>query len=846
MLKKVKFLTRASLIAMLGLFSATCYAQEQRTLKVDSAKADSVKVSSKPKSRSYTEVITSKAKTSKGLFFVHQVEDKYYFELPVKLFKKDMLIINRIAEASADMRIGKSISGFAGDPIGGSVVQFEFGNNKNIFIRRISFTEYSNDSTKSMYAAVKKNTVQPIVAAFPIAAYNKDSTNVVIDVTTFVNGDTELLYFASSIDKMMLHIGVQRNDRSYLRYIHTFPTNVEIRAVKTYAMAGSTRTGDNTMELNASIVLLPEKPLVPRYYDERVGYFTTDFTDYDKNPQGVSEVSFANRWRLEPKPNDVAKYKRGELVEPLKQIVFYIDPATPKKWVPYLIQGVNDWNKAFEKAGFKNAIIGKIAPTAKEDPTFSLEDARHSAIIYKPSIVPNASGPSIADPRTGEILESHINWYHNVMSLIRNWYMVQAGAIDPRARQMIFSDELMGELIRFVSSHEVGHTLGLRHNFGSSSTVPVENLRNKKWVEEHGHTPSIMDYARFNYVAQPEDNIGKKGIYPRIGDYDEWSIEWGYKWFDNKTSEQEQNKIINALTTKMQENKRLWFGSELSPTDPRSQNEDLGDNSMKASEYGIKNLKRIVPQLIKWTSSPQKNYNDLLKIYLTVNGQMDRYAIHVIKNVAGIYVTPKVSEQSGPVYVRESYEKQKEAMEYLDRNIFTYPIWLYDEEIMGKLGIDFIPFLSDKQQGVLESLMSPFRMTRMIEAEALGKGKVYTISEFFSDLDHSIFKEVYNKQAINVYKRNYQKLYIEKLGAFLRTNSAPTSGYVSSPQDLRGPGYTQVLNSKYSDMQSIIRLQLKELRKTLKENSLNYSDLLSKAHIEDLLSKIDEVLKDTK
>jgi hypothetical protein len=847
MLKTLKGLTH------FGLMVTCCalYFQSQAQIKpsgnADSLKTDSTKTLPKPKVKAYADVITAKAKTTKGLFIVHQVDDKYYFEIPKLLLKKDLLLISRIAEASADMRMGSGMSGFAGDPIGGSVVQFEMGNSKNLFMRRISYTEYSSDSTKSMFAAVKKNTVQPIVAAFPIAAYSPDSANVVIDVTAFTNGDSEILYFGSGIEKQIMHIGQQRNDRSYIRYIHSYPTNVEVRAVKTYAMAGSTRGGDNTMELNASFVLLPEKLMTPRYYDERVGYFTSDYTDFDKNPQGVAEVNIANRWRLEPKPEDVARYKRGELVEPAKQIVFYIDPATPKKWVPYLIAGINDWNKAFAKAGFKNAIVGKLAPTEKEDPSFSLEDARHSAIIYKPSVVPNASGPSIADPRTGEIIESHVNWYHNVMSLIQRWYMIQAGPIDPRARKMEFSDELMGDLIRFVSSHEIGHTLGLRHNFGSSSTVPVEKLRDKAWVEANGHTPSIMDYARFNYVAQPEDHISPKGIYPRIGDYDDWAIEWGYKWFDPKVSTEEQNKELRTLTTKKQENKRLWFGTELSPTDPRSQNEDLGDNSMLAGEYGIKNLKRVVPNLVSWTSTPGQDYSDLQKMFLAVNTQLDRYSVHVIKNVAGVYVTPKLSEQAGAVYERVSYEKQKQAMAFLDKNVFTYPEWLYNKDIMDKLGIDFIPFLSDRQQGVLESLMSTFRMTRMIDAEATSKEKVYTINEFFNDLDHSLFKEVYSKQPINVYKRNYEKIYIEKLLSLIKPGTVSLSGTGAPPQGgVRGPGYTQVLNMKYSDVASIIKVELKNLRKTLKDSLLNYPDMISQAHIEDLISRIDEGLKVSK
>jgi hypothetical protein len=803
--------------------------------------ADSAKKSPKPRIRPYREVITANAISTKGMITIHVIEDKYYFEIPFTLFGRDLMVVNRLATAAADMRMtDRSTTGYAGDAIGGAVIQFERGVANKLYIRHISNTEYSADSTQPMYASVKRNTVAPIVAAFPIAAFNPDSTAVVIDMTDYLNSDNDLFNFSDQITKMIYHIGTQQNDKSYIKYVHVYPGNAEIRSVKTYAIGGSTRTGNYTLELNSSMILLPEVPMKPRYYDSRIGYFTTDFIDYDANPQGIKEQSLVDRWRMEPKPEDVERYQRGELVEPLNPIVFYIDRATPAKWVPYLIQGVNDWKAAFEHAGFKNAISARLAPTKEEDSTFSLEDARHSAIVYKPSPVPNAMGPHISDPRSGEILESHVNWYHNVMSLIHNWYMIQCGAVDPRARKMEFDDSLMGQLIRFVSSHEIGHTLGLRHNFGSSSTVPVDSIRNKKWVEANGHTPSIMDYARFNYIAQPEDNISETGLFPRIGDYDKWAIEWGYKWYGNNTTAEEEVTLLNQLTIEKLKNKRLWFGTEASPADPRSQNEDLGDDAMKAGTYGIKNLKRILPQLSEWTKTPNEGYDNLVKLYTVLNSQFDRYVVHVIKNIAGVYETPKTSEQTGPVYELVPVQRQKEAMAFLDQNVFKTPLWLYNKDIFSKTGESFTAFILERQGGVINSLIGTYRMSRMINAEATMDKPVYTINNFFSDLDHSILTEMYAAKPVDMYRRNLQKIYIDKLISFAfppSANSIMVRGG-DTPDGSEPRRNLDVLPSKYSDIMSVTKGELREQLRLFKKVLPLVQDTMSREHIQDLIDRI--------
>lgn len=801
-----------------------------------------------PGPKPYSEVITDKAKTTRGLLTVHRLDDKYYFEIPDSLLNRDILVVNRISKAPAGARAG--FLGYAGDEISENVITFEKGPSNKIFLRSISYSERGEDSA-GMYQSVLNSNLQPINAAFPIAAYHTDSiTNAkstVIDLTDYLMGDNDILFFDTRI-KRALGLTAYQRETSYIINAETFSNNVEIQTAKTYMRTPMPRPGlvtlspnganmgtPTTFELNSSMILLPKVPMKPRYFDPRVGYFATSYTDFDANPQGIEQIRMITRWRLEPKPEDVDKYLRGELVEPAKQIVYYIDPATPKKWVPYLIQGVDDWNVAFEKAGWKNAIVAKVAPTT--DSSFNLYGAGYSAIVYKPSDVANASGPHVHDPRSGEILESHINWYHNVMNLVRDWYFIQTAAVDPAARTMHFSDSLMGQLIRFVSSHEVGHTLGLRHNWGSSSTVPVDSLRNKKWVEANGHTPSIMDYARFNYVAQPGDNISEKGLFPRIGDYDMWAIEWGYRWTPPNVSPENEVASLNKETIEKLKNKRYWFGTESDPDDPRGQNEDLGDDAMKASTYGIKNLKVILTKLPEWTDEPNKDYSNLTEMYGQLRTQFARYMGHVAKNIGGICTTPKMTDERGVIVEFVSKAKQKEAMEFLQDQLFKTPKWIIDNDIADYTDDNKLTIISSLQAGTLNRLLSYNTLNKLFRFEAEQPGTAYTAVDMMTDLRKGIWSELTNRQPIDIYRRNLQKAYIEAVDNLINPDGSGSAMQIS----FGGPLVPQI-NPKTTDAISIAKAQLRILQSQIRAALPLYKDANSRAHLQDVLDRINETL----
>ena len=686
-----------------------------------------------------------------GLFNVQHWKDKYYFQVPDSLLGRLFMVNTRYVSTPV-------AAGLYGGELANSQVLYWEKRGKELHLRANMY-DTRVDSTDAIALAVRNASQDPIVYALKIDSTVTDTAGkklYSVEVTNMFNADNSVFSIYNSL-KDRFGITSFKKDLSYIDYIHTFPMNTEVVTVKTFGSKSTTKlpagqeTGNVTIKLNTSFVLLPKEPMAFRTFDPRVGYFTESFSEFGDNQQKAERRKIISRWRLEPK--DVEAYKRGELVEPVKQIVYYIDPATPKKWRPYLIAGVEDWNKAFEAAGFKNAITAKEWPN---DSTMSLEDARYSVIRYLASDIPNAYGPHVSDPRSGEIIESHVGWYHNVMSLLHGWYQTQAGAIDKRARKPKFDDELMGQLIRFVSSHEIGHTLGLRHNMGASSATPVDSLRNKAWVERHGHTASIMDYARFNYVAQPEDNIGEAGTFPRIGDYDKWAINWGYRCFPDSKGEKDERLTLNKMTmAKLKESRRYWFGGEGNDNDPKAQTEDLGDDAMKAGSYGIKNLKRIIKHLPEWNYEEGDMDENVRSAYRSLVQQMSRYANHVAANIGGGYHDFKSVEQPGETFTPVDRATQKRALAWLEENVFKEPTWLISEPYVRRLvrvPENNIFGIADR---VLDKLTSAMTIN-LVSKHATGAGS-YQPMELVNDLVGCLFRSTATGTKATLWTRHLQR-----------------------------------------------------------------------------------------
>ena len=719
---------------------------------------DAKKKDKKKKNKAKTEApapVAPKKKEAKpsisrvGMLNVEKVGTDWFFEVPDSLLNKDILAVTRYTSTPSNSK------NFGGEECNEQVVFFQRNQDSTILLRSRIVMNVAKDS-EDISKAINVSNEHPIIAAFKPEKHKDGMTR--IKVTSFLNSDGALSI--SSNSKKSFTLGGQDPSLSYIEDVRTYPTNTEIRLVKTYnssnaQMASSAITGKATFGINISLVKLPEDLMMPRLFDQRVGYFTHGYNDFNDEQQRVGKQIMISRFRLEPKnAEDAEKMRRGELIEPKKPIIYYIDPATPKQWRKYLIMGVNDWQKAFEKAGWKNAIRGEEWP--ENDTSMSMEDARFSMIRYLASPIPNAYGPHISDPRTGEIIEAHVCWYHNVMSLVHDWYMVQASSIDEAARKMHYSEELMGELIRFVSSHEVGHSLGLRHNFGSSAMVPTDSLRSKAWVEKHGHTPSIMDYARFNYVAQPEDGITHKGIFPRIGDYDEWVIEWGYRPMLDAKTPMEDHKALEKMTQEAQKNPRLWWGDGegLRGVDPRRQTEDLGDDAVKSSTYGVMNLKREMAQLDKWTFDENDIHDEnLAEMYKQMLNQYIRYSGHVAGYIGGTYQTYYTRAQGGTTFEPTPLKKQKESLQWIEKNVLNEPLWMREFGYCKTM---------TKDTRELTLPIATYGAT-LVVSRMSGLNELYPVDKYTSDMVRICFSEAQNGKSVSLYRQTLQNSLVNNL-----------------------------------------------------------------------------------
>ena len=817
------------LSVILFLVVGQLHAQDKENNEDAKTEKSSDKKEKASKIKTYDNIITKDAITDKGLFDVHKVDENYFYEIPDSLFGREMLVVTRIAKTASGI-------GFGGGKQNTQVLRWE-KRSKKVLLRVVSHQVIAADSLPIHEAVVNSN-FEPILYRFDVKTVGKDSTSTLIQVNKFLESDVKAMGFPASRRKTYKISGLD-NTRSFIESIKSYPLNVEMRHVKTYNSSeppSNASTGSVSLEMNNSMILLPKEQMKRRYFDQRVGWFARGQVDYGLDVQESKTVRYLDRWRLEIAPEDIEKFERGELVEPVKPIVYYIDRATPKKWRKYLKQGIEDWQVAFEAAGFKNAILAKDPPTPEEDPEWSPEDVRYSVVRYLASPIPNANGPHVSDPRSGEILESDINWYHNVMTLLRNWFFVQTAAINPEAQGIAFKEEIMGRLIRFVSAHEVGHTIGLPQNRGSSVAYPVDSLRSVSFTQKYGTAPSIMDYARFNYIAQPGD--GDVSLMPDIGPYDIHAVRWGYRPIPSVEKAEDEKPILDQWIRDKEDNPMYRFGrQQFGVVDPSSQTEDLGDDAIKASAYGIANLQRITPKLIEWTAEDGKNYDDLETLYGQVFSQFNRYMGHVASNIGGVYEYYKTYDQDGAVYTHVPKDHQLNCLSFLHQELFQTPTWLLEEDILNK--IDFagaVDRMRRTQTRIISSILDFGRLARMIENEALYGAQAYTLVNMINDMQNGLWSELAKGNKIDTYRRNLQRAYIERLSYLMTESQTPATGWART-----NGNQTRVLVSE-SDIRSVARGQLNKLKKDIEKGVKRVSDTNTKYHLRDAIARIDTIL----